>query len=84
MAILCTLLQLYVLAIFVRIVLSWFPISPDSVLATAHEALHTITEPVLGPVRRLMPGVGFGGMGLDLSPIIVLFAIQFLVVPIVC
>ena len=34
MFIICTLLQLYLVAIFVRIVLSWFPLDPDGFMAT--------------------------------------------------
>ncbi|MBW3667774.1 MAG: YggT family protein [Actinobacteria bacterium] len=75
---LCQLLQLYVLLLFARIILSWFPISPDSGLSTIFGLLYSITEPVLGPVRRMLPPVGIGGMGLDLSPIIVLFGVQIL------
>jgi YggT family protein len=76
------LLQLYIFVIFVRVVLSWFPISPDSPLAAVYRFVYSITEPVLGPIRRLMPGVGVGGMGLDLSPIIVLLLIQLVLIPI--
>ena len=37
-------------------------------------ALHRLTEPVMGPVRKFLPDLG----GLDISPIVVLIAIQFL------
>ena len=84
MGLLCTALQLYVLLIFLRIVLSWFPVSPDTAMASVAGALIAITEPVLGPVRRALPPVRMGGMGLDLSPIIVVFALQLIVVPLVC
>jgi YggT family protein len=77
----CLLLRLYLIAIFARIILSWFPISPDSPFAAIFRTLYTITEPVLGPIRRVLPPVGMGGMGLDLSPIIVVFGIQLLVAP---
>jgi YggT family protein len=77
------LLQLYIVVIFVRVILSWFPISPDSPLAAVYRFVHALTEPVLGPIRRVMPGVGVGGMGLDLSPIIVLLGLQLIVIPIV-
>ncbi len=80
-AILCNLLTLYIVALFARIILSWFPISPGTALASVFSALYTITEPVLGPVRRLLPPIGMGGMGFDLSPIIVTLAFQFLVAP---
>jgi YggT family protein len=83
-AILCTLAQLYMLALFLRIVLSWFPISPGGAMAGIFSFLYTITEPVLGPVRRMLPPVGMGGMGLDLSPIIVLLVLQLVVFRLVC
>jgi YggT family protein len=79
--ILCTLLQLYVYVLFARIILSWFPISPQSPMASVFSVLYTATEPVLGPVRRILPPVGLGGMGLDLSPLIVTVGIQFLLIP---
>ena len=84
MALLCTLAQLYMLALFIRIVLSWFPISPGGAMAGIFSFLYNITEPVLGPVRRLLPPVGMGGMGLDLSPIIVLLVLQLVVFRVVC
>lgn len=76
MQIVCTLGNLYFIALFARIILSWFPISPESPFATIFGFLYTITEPVLGPIRRLLPPIGMGGMGLDLSPIIVFFGLQ--------
>jgi YggT family protein len=36
-------------------------------------ALYNLTEPVLGPIRRLLPNLG----GLDISPIILLIAMEF-------
>ena len=67
----CRLLQAYFLVLIGRVVLSWFPISPGSGMASVFSVLYAITEPVLGPIRRVLPPVGMGGMGLDLSPIIV-------------
>lgn len=84
MGILCTLAELYVIVIFARIILSWFPISPGGAMATVFSFLYTVTEPLLGPLRRLLPPVGVGGMGLDLSPIIALLVIQLFIVPILC
>ncbi len=36
-------------------------------------AVHTIVTPVLAPFRRVIPSIG----GLDISPIIALFVLQF-------
>lgn len=58
--------------------MSWFPVSPGSAMASVFSALYAVTEPVLGPVRRLIPPVGMGGMGFDLSPIIVLFGMRII------
>lgn len=74
----CQLINLYVLLLFGRIILSWFPLSPGSALASVYGFLYSITEPVLGPVRRIMPPLSFGGAGLDLSPIIVVFGVRLL------
>lgn len=74
----CRLLQLYLLILFARIILSWFPLAPGSAMSTIYGFLHTLTEPVLAPLRRLIPPVGMGGMGLDLSPLIIFFGIIIL------
>ena len=66
------LIQLYIFAIFARIVLSWFPVSPGGPMATVFSFLYTITEPVLGPLRRVIPPLG----GFDLSPIVAVIGLQ--------
>ena len=68
------LLNLYVLAIIGRIILSWFPLEPGSAMASVFTFLYRATEPVLGPVRRIMPPMG----GFDFSPIIVILALQLI------
>ena len=67
-------LNLYSLALFARIVLSWFPISPGGAMASVFGLLYNITEPVLGPVRRVVPSIGL----FDLSPLIVFFGINII------
>ena len=74
MSIVCVLLQVFVIAIFVRIVLSWFSPEPGGAAAAVEGFLRTFTDPVLEPVRRVMPRMGM----LDLSPLVVLIAIQII------
>jgi YggT family protein len=76
--IICRLLQGYLIVMFARIILSWFPVEPGSGLASVYGFLYAITEPVLGPIRRVIPPLGAGGMGIDLSPIVVFFGITSL------
>ena len=78
MNILCLILNLYLIALFGRIILSWFPMQPGTPMASIYSFLFTITEPVLGPLRRAIPAIGGGSFRLDLSPIIVLFAIRII------
>lgn len=68
------LLNLYIIAVFGRVILSWFPLSPGGPMASVYSFLYAITEPVLGPIRRVLPPLG----GIDLSPIVLLFAVQIL------
>ena len=75
MGLLCLILNAYFIALFIRIILSWFPIQPGSAMAQIFSVLYTITEPVLGPVRRMIPPIGGG---IDISPIIVFLGIQVL------
>ena len=81
---LCAIAWLYLIVLFGRIILSWFPIESGTALASVYSFLFTVTEPVLGPLRRALPPVRMGGMGLDLSPIILILALQLLVIPLLC
>ncbi len=76
--ILCLVITLYWLAILVRIVLSWFPVGSGSPIAGVNSFLYSITEPVLAPVRRAIPPIRMGAMGLDISSMIVMFGIIIL------
>lgn len=70
----CSLLNLYVIIVFLRVLLSWFPLQPGGLGAQVFSFTYTLTEPVLGPLRRTIPAVG----PLDLSPIVVIFGAQIL------
>lgn len=58
------------LAIFVRVLLSWIPMKLPWGLG---EFVWSVTEPVLAPIRRVIPM-----SGIDFSPFIALIAIQAL------
>ncbi|MDE0928384.1 MAG: YggT family protein [Acidimicrobiales bacterium] len=76
--IICSLLGLYLLLVLLRVVLSWIPLNPEGTAATAAGFVYYLTDPVLVPLRRIMPPLRMGGMGLDLAPLLVFFAISFL------
>jgi len=66
--------------IFVRVISSWVPMlfgphSPITAFFTRgpfSEFVFTVTEPILGPIRSVMPR----GMMIDLSPMIAIFLLQ--------
>ena len=64
-------LELYGLLIIVRALISW--VSPDPYNPIVR-FLYRVTEPVLRPIRRMMPDLG----GLDLSPLVALLGIYLL------
>lgn len=73
--IVCIVLSIYWLLLFARIILSWFRPPMSGIGRTLWDLVHDVTEPVLRPVRGLLPPVRMGAMGLDLSPIIVFIAL---------
>lgn len=72
-------LELYKWVLIIMIIMSWlfsFNIinGSNQFVATIWRMIEALTEPVLRPLRRILPNMG----GLDLSPIIVFIAIFFL------
>lgn len=72
-------LNLYTWIIIASAVLSWlfaFNVinSSNRFVYSIGEFLYKITEPVLRPIRNILPDLG----GIDISPVIVLFAIYFI------
>jgi YggT family protein len=71
---LCALFSVYFVVLVARIILSWFPLQPGTALASIAGIIYELTEPVLGPVRRLIPSIGM----FDISPIVVFIGLQIL------
>jgi YggT family protein len=82
MTIVCLALQLFVVLIFLRIILSWFP-PTGGFVDQVQRIVFGATEWVMGPLRRVIPPVRLGAAALDLSPMIVLFGI-FLIQGVIC
>ncbi len=71
MRLLATLVDLYSLVVLAAVVMSWVQVDWRNPLA---RIVYSLTEPVLAPIRRLLPVMG----GLDFSPMVVLFALRAL------
>jgi YggT family protein len=68
---LSVLIDLYSLVVLVAVVVSWVPTLRGTPLVSVVERL---TEPVLEPIRRVLPPTG----GLDFSPMVLLFLLWIL------
>ena len=64
-------INVYIGAIFIQVIISW--VNPGTYNPVV-SLLHSLTEPLLRPARRLLPPIS----GFDLSPLLVLLALQVL------
>ncbi len=63
-------LTLYIYVVIARAVISWFSVSPSNQIV---QFIHRTTEPPLAFIRKYVPNIA----GLDVSPLILIFAIIF-------
>jgi len=75
MDLICTILNIFWLLILARMLMSWIRITPGTGVASIYSVVFNITEPVLGPLRRMIPPVRMGISAIDVSPIIVIVVI---------
>ncbi|MER2519787.1 MAG: YggT family protein [Bdellovibrionales bacterium] len=73
------LLDLYLWVIIIDAILSWliaFNVvnTYNRVVVTIGDITRRLTDPVLGPIRKVVPTIS----GIDLSPMVLIFAIIFL------
>ena len=72
------LLNLFIFLLIAQAVLSWLIVfqvvnTRNPVVSTIGEFLYRVTEPVLRPIRQLLPNFG----GIDISPLVVILIIYF-------
>ncbi|MDY6892622.1 MAG: YggT family protein [Chloroflexota bacterium] len=66
-------LQMLAFAIFLRVILSWFVMgSRSAFLINTYQVLHQLTEPILSPLRRIIPNIGM----FDITPIVAFILLQ--------
>jgi YggT family protein len=64
-------IQLLGFAIFARAIISWFPIDRNGPVV---QALAAITDPILDPLRKIIPPIGM----IDITPMIAMFLLLFI------
>lgn len=65
-------LYAFIIVVLIRVVFSWVSPYPTN---SIHRMAVQLTEPVMGPVRRLLPPMS----GMDLSPLVVTFGAYLLI-----
>jgi YggT family protein len=61
--------------IFVRVILSWFIMSTrNRVVITIYQVFHQITEPILGPLHRIIPNIGM----IDITPVVAIILLYII------
>lgn len=78
MGLICTVLNLYSLAVLIWVILSWVRVPSTHPLGRVTVFLDRIIYPVILPIRRVVPPLRLGGGALDLSPIVLLLGINLL------
>ena len=80
------LLELFILVLIVYSIMSWYlayaRVSYDSRAYKLNRVLSAICDPVLNPIRRVIPPARIGGVGLDLSVLILFLVIQVVLIPV--
>jgi YggT family protein len=82
MFLVCWLLTGFMILLLVYVVFSWIPRPPEPIIPFVR-LVHRVVNPVVEPIRRITPTVQLGGMGLDLS-VLVLFFIIIILQGIIC
>jgi YggT family protein len=76
--IICILLFIYWIVLLVRVISSFFPIPFSGPVRQIMDIVYAITEPVMRPLRNMIPPIRMGAIALDLSPIIIFIVIAVL------
>jgi YggT family protein len=67
----------FLLLMVAQMLMSWFP----SRGGNFGIMVRRVTDPVLGPIRSIIPPVRMGGIGLDLSFMVVYFGANYFLLP---
>ncbi|HTL83804.1 MAG TPA: YggT family protein [Acidimicrobiia bacterium] len=79
MQIICAFITAYTVVLFARAIMSWFPIRPGTPWASIYGVLLDLTEPVLQPLRRVIPPAGM----FDLSFLVLIIGL-FIIRGVIC
>ena len=74
--ILCLLIWAFIAALIIRIILDWVQVPASHPVGRARSSLAAVTDPVLLPLRRVIPPIRMGAVALDVSVIVLIIGLQ--------
>lgn len=72
--VLCFALNAYYIVLFAYVILSWVPRPPEPFVPIVG-VVRAMVEPLLRPIRQMLPPLRMGNVGLDLSILVVFFGL---------
>ena len=69
----------YILFVFIIawVLIGWLPNYPsNSFLQAIYNLVARVVDPIMRPIRSVLPTLNLGGMALDLSPLVAIFALS--------
>lgn len=78
MRVVCLLLRLVSLEVVARVVLEWVPVGDEHPVGRLRRGLRAVTQPLLAPLRALIPPVRVGSVSLDLSPVVLILVLNLI------
>lgn len=74
--IICIAIWAFIAALIIRIILDWVQVPASHPVGRARTSLAAVTDPVLMPLRRMIPPIRMGAVALDVSVIVLIIVLQ--------
>ena len=78
MEIICIAIWVFIAALIIRIILEWVQVPSMHPVGRLRSSLAAVTDPVLMPLRRVIPSIRLGAVALDVSIIVLLVGLRIL------
>ena len=78
MSIICIAIWVFIAALIIRIILDWVQVPASHPVGRARSSLAAVTDPVLMPLRKVIPPIRMGAVALDVSVIVLIVGLNIL------
>ncbi len=78
MSIICIAIWVFIAALIIRIILDWVQVPASHPVGRARSSLAAVTDPVLMPLRKVIPPIRMGAVALDVSVIVLIVGLNII------